>query len=284
MKRVVAALLLAGGLAEGAAAQGLLQGQRTAAQAADTWLSVVRQAGRVALTGTVPNRVALTVIQTYAAAKFGADALELSLTELGETSPGAWTEIAIVAIDAVAETPEGAAELTDSALRVRGVVAEAEDAGRLTRALGARLPPGLRLSTLYEVPAPDLDADLVFSPARCAWLMTQVARQRRIVFPSGSVRLGEENAAALETIAELFGRCPSAEIEIVGYTDDRGDEQANLDLSQARAEAVLDALIRRGIPLRRLRARGLGPADPIADNATEAGRAANRRIEFEAVE
>jgi OOP family OmpA-OmpF porin len=55
-------------------------------------------------------------------------------------------------------------------------------------------------------------------------------------------------------------------------------------LSQARADAVLDALMVRGVPLDRLSARGYGEEQPVASNENEAGRALNRRIEFSALE
>jgi outer membrane protein OmpA-like peptidoglycan-associated protein len=67
-------------------------------------------------------------------------------------------------------------------------------------------------------------------------------------------------------------------VHIEGYTDSDGDERANLALSVARAEAVVDALILRRINPERLYAVGYGEANPIADNATAEGRRLNRRI------
>ena len=69
-------------------------------------------------------------------------------------------------------------------------------------------------------------------------------------------------------------------MEIGGHTDSQGRESTNQRLSQGRAEAVLDALHARGVPLSRMVAQGYGESRPIADNGDEAGRAANRRIEF----
>ena len=69
-------------------------------------------------------------------------------------------------------------------------------------------------------------------------------------------------------------------MEIAGHTDSQGREQMNLNLSQSRAEAVLAAIMERRIRTKNLTAKGYGEVSPIADNKTEEGREANRRIEF----
>src|SRR5690606_4058831 len=73
-------------------------------------------------------------------------------------------------------------------------------------------------------------------------------------------------------------------IEVAGHTDDRGGDALNLRLSQARAQAVVDHLVRKGIPKELLVAKGYGPSEPIDTNRTEAGRANNRRVEFRILE
>ena len=68
-----------------------------------------------------------------------------------------------------------------------------------------------------------------------------------------------------------------------GHTDSRGSDSVNLRISQARADAVVTALLQRGVASDLLVAKGYGEDAPIADNATEEGRARNRRIEFQAI-
>ena len=68
---------------------------------------------------------------------------------------------------------------------------------------------------------------------------------------------------------------------VVGHTDSQGSEMHNLQLSIGRAEAVADHLRRRGIALERLSADGRGEADPLTSNASETGRARNRRVELQ---
>ena len=72
-------------------------------------------------------------------------------------------------------------------------------------------------------------------------------------------------------------------LEISGHTDNQGDHDKNVALSQERAQAVADYLANKGIDSARLTAVGYGPDRPIADNSTKDGRAKNRRVEFEVV-
>ena len=84
----------------------------------------------------------------------------------------------------------------------------------------------------------------------------------------------------MDDLAEILGRCPDLKMQIAGYTDSQGREVMNQQLSEDRARAVLDALRLRRIPTSNFTSIGFGEADPIADNGTEEGREANRRIEF----
>lgn len=99
-------------------------------------------------------------------------------------------------------------------------------------------------------------------------------------FESASARLTVESFAVLDEIAKTLNNNPNIEIEIRGYTDNIGESNANLLLSERRAIAVKKYLVDHGISPTRLQAVGYGASDPIASNATKEGRAANRRIEF----
>ncbi len=112
-----------------------------------------------------------------------------------------------------------------------------------------------------------------------------VVKEEKIVlkgvnFDTGSAKIKKESYAILDdNIAKIKDR--KCSIAVVGYTDNRGSEKMNLKLSEARANSVKDYMISKGIAADRLSAMGKGPADPIGDNATDAGRAENRRIELE---
>jgi len=85
----------------------------------------------------------------------------------------------------------------------------------------------------------------------------------------------------LEKAASDLKQLPAGQVlEIAGYTDNTGNPADNVTLSQARAEAVRDALIKYGVSPDMLVAKGYGQADPIASNDTAEGRLKNRRIEY----
>ncbi len=99
-------------------------------------------------------------------------------------------------------------------------------------------------------------------------------------FRSGSTDLLEASFLELDGVVRLMEARDDIRIEILGHTDDVGDDQDNLLLSQNRAQSVADYLISRGISSSRLSAIGYGESRPIAENTTEEGRAQNRRVEF----
>lgn len=108
----------------------------------------------------------------------------------------------------------------------------------------------------------------------------------QILFESGSATLTAEAGPILSDVAELLGGQEGISIEVRGYTDDRPLTSStvyrdNYDLSYGRAKQVTASLSRSGqIPMEEMEIVALGPTKPIADNATEEGRAANRRVEI----
>jgi hypothetical protein len=85
----------------------------------------------------------------------------------------------------------------------------------------------------------------------------------------------------LDELADCLVGQPQINLLITGHTDDRGDEKMNMKLSEARAYAVANYLISKGVIRGRLSWKGFGPTRPVADNNTEEGRARNRRVEFQ---
>lgn len=99
-------------------------------------------------------------------------------------------------------------------------------------------------------------------------------------FSSGSSAIRPSLARAIEAIAPTLADEASVAIKVIGHTDSQGSEMVNLRLSIERAEAVVSYLSERGIAHERLSADGQGEADPLTSNATEEGRARNRRVEL----
>ena len=102
-----------------------------------------------------------------------------------------------------------------------------------------------------------------------------------IYFDTGKSEVKPESQAALQEVAKLLSGDPNLKLLVVGHTDSVGQLEANMKLSQARAEAVVQALIKNhGVAASRLRPQGAGPIAPVATNCTEEGRAKNRRVEL----
>jgi outer membrane protein OmpA-like peptidoglycan-associated protein len=102
-----------------------------------------------------------------------------------------------------------------------------------------------------------------------------------IYFDTGKSEVKPESEAALKEVAKLLSSDPGLKLLVVGHTDSVGQLDANMKLSQARAEAVVQVLAKsHGVAVTRLKAQGAGPIAPVATNRTEEGRAKNRRVEL----
>jgi OOP family OmpA-OmpF porin len=102
-----------------------------------------------------------------------------------------------------------------------------------------------------------------------------------LLFDTGKAELKPESEKTLGEISKLLKADPVLKLHVVGHTDSVGSVEANLKLSQERAEAVLQALVRsQGIAADRLRPFGNGPFAPVASNDAEEGRSMNRRVEL----
>lgn len=99
-------------------------------------------------------------------------------------------------------------------------------------------------------------------------------------FDTGKATIRAESASILDQAAAMLKQAASVHAEVAGHTDNVGAAAANLTLSQQRAESVRRALVQRGVAATRLTAKGYGDTVPVADNRSEEGRAANRRVEI----
>ncbi|HEU4628012.1 MAG TPA: OmpA family protein [Steroidobacteraceae bacterium] len=100
-----------------------------------------------------------------------------------------------------------------------------------------------------------------------------------VLFDTNSATLKPGAANEMQRIADFMQKNPDTKVIIEGYTDSRGSEDYNQQLSQRRAQAVQDALASRGIDRSRVEAVGRGESMPVASNDTSAGRQQNRRVE-----
>jgi outer membrane protein OmpA-like peptidoglycan-associated protein len=111
---------------------------------------------------------------------------------------------------------------------------------------------------------------------------TVIAIPADLLFIKKQTVIGAGKDSILDPIAELIKKkeYQSFPVQIIGHTDSRGNQTANLALSAARAQSVFNALVTRGVEVRRMMASGQGGAEPVADGRTAAGRASNHRVEI----
>ncbi len=101
-----------------------------------------------------------------------------------------------------------------------------------------------------------------------------------INFDTGKSDLKADGEATVKEIAAMLKGAPDLKISIEGHTDNVGTAASNQKLSESRAKAVMDAIVKGGISGNRLNSKGLGQTTPIADNRTDEGKAKNRRVEL----
>ncbi|MDO5630459.1 MAG: OmpA family protein [Paracoccus sp. (in: a-proteobacteria)] len=108
----------------------------------------------------------------------------------------------------------------------------------------------------------------------------QVVMPEGILFATNSAAVSGPAQSDLYAVARNLNQYPNSRVEVIGHTDSTGSMALNMDLSQRRAQSVTGILAAAGVNQARLTARGVGPNQPVASNATDAGRAQNRRVEI----
>ncbi|MDR0304492.1 MAG: OmpA family protein [Chitinispirillales bacterium] len=107
---------------------------------------------------------------------------------------------------------------------------------------------------------------------------------RGVNFQTGKATLTGGSYDALDAVIKSLRDWPEVKLEIQGHTDNVGKREANMKLSQQRAETVMKYFINQGVPANRLKAVGYGPDVPIAENDTPAGKELNRRVELKRID
>jgi outer membrane protein OmpA-like peptidoglycan-associated protein len=104
-----------------------------------------------------------------------------------------------------------------------------------------------------------------------------------VTFDTGSAEIKPQFSRALTQVAQTLNEYPESYIDVIGHTDSVGAADYNQTLSEKRADAVRRALIQRSVAAARVVAYGMGENSPVADNASAAGRSANRRVEIKII-
>lgn len=257
----------------------ILERKVDTAQGPAEFTASLNSEGRVELRGRVTDELLRDAVASYAQARFGVGNV-YAATRLDDDLPDGWPVRVLAGLEALGELAEGKLLVRSDTVEVEGVTGSQAARGRISQVLSDKLGQGqtFKVAVRYDERLDPLAA--LPTPQECAASVSAILAARKITFPPGSAEIDGQSVGIMDALAEVMADCPNVRMDIAGYTDSQGSETGNRALSQARADAVLLALQGRGVAVDALTATGYGEANPIADNATEAGREANRRIEF----
>ena len=253
-----------------------------AAREVPEFVATLSPEGLVQLRGRVGTEVMRQTADSFAKARFTSDAVHTTV-RVAEDLPGDWPLRVLAGLEALAYLSNGAVTVNPDLMIVNGNTGRQDASTRIAAFLSEKLGEGERfeidvtykkaLDPVAGIPTPD----------ECEALVAEAQVGRKISFEPGSATIDPNGLTIMDDIAEILKKCGEIRMEIGGHTDSQGRETMNEQLSLARARAVLNELRARRVLTSRITAKGYGEAQPIADNGTEEGREANRRIEFKLI-
>ncbi|MCY4288021.1 MAG: OmpA family protein [Aestuariivita sp.] len=239
--------------------------------------------GIVRLRGRLSDEALHRMVTGYAKSRFGSTNVR-STARVVDGLPSDWSTRVLVGLEALSMLNTGTATVLLDNLKLQGVSHDAGGVDEISRVLTSRLSDATKFEIAVEFAEPPPAENTSPSPQACEAMLAQILRNNRISFEPGSARIALNSHVTLDEIAKTLRLCDRIPLEIQGHTDSQGREEMNLRLSQRRAQTVLNELIQRRVLTSGFQAKGYGEEFPIADNGTEVGREANRRIEFRLIE
>jgi OOP family OmpA-OmpF porin len=248
-------------------------------QGAPVFTANLAKDGKVRLGGRIPDERTRAAVESFAQSLWGKANVAPAMRIDGGLPQG-WPVRVLAALDALGEVKAGSATVTADAIRIEGVSGATDSRDTVARKLAAQLGGEAKIDIAVRYDAALDPASSLPKPEDCERDLNAILSQTKIAFEPGKAVIAPEAKPILDKIAEVVKRCSDYPMEVGGHTDAQGGEEMNMALSKGRAQAVIDALMDRRVLTRQLTAAGYGETVPIADNDTEAGREANRRIEF----
>jgi OOP family OmpA-OmpF porin len=227
------------------------------------------------LSGYVPdNKIHTAIAQASEHKFFGEKLVDNLKPSIG--APSGFAAAVIPALGALARLSTGTLVVSDREVKLSGDALYEGAAAEIRAGLGKDFPQSFQYKPEISVKPASAPVD----PTVCQQLFTDLLTKGRIRFEPSRTTLDPDSIALLDRLIEIALRCPTANIEVAGHTDGDGEDGFNQELSQKRAQVVVDYLVKAGLPASRFTAVGYGSTQPIADNNTDEGKAQNRRIEF----
>ena len=227
------------------------------------------------LTGYVPDDNVHAAIAAAAGRKFFSEKVVDNLKASIGAPPGFVSAVA-PALGALSRLSTGTLVVTDREIKLSGDAFYDAAVTQIRASLARDFPEGWQVKADISVKPAAAPVD----PTVCQQLFSELLARGRIRFESGRAAIDQDSAGLLDRLIETAMRCPTADVELAGHTDADGEDAFNQALSEKRAQAVMDYLVRAGLPANRFTAIGYGSSQPVASNDTDEGKAQNRRIDF----
>ncbi|MDB5664454.1 MAG: hypothetical protein JWS11_997 [Cypionkella sp.] len=240
--------------------------------------SLAPETHRLEMRGRLTDDMLRKAVDSFARAEFGGNTY--LATRMDPELPTGWPLRVLAGLQALGELDNGTLLVRPDTVELKGITGSQSAKVRISQILSEKLGQGqtFRVDVKYDKTLDPLAG--IPTPEECAADVDDVVARQKITFTPGSAEIDAAAGGVMKALADVLKLCPGVKLEVAGYTDAQGSEEGNRALSQARAETVVLALQGRQIDVSGMIARGYGEADPLADNGTDAGREANRRIEF----
>jgi len=227
------------------------------------------------MSGYVPdNNVHATIAAAAARKFFGEKVVDNLKASMG--APSRFLNAVVPALGALSRLSTGTLVVTDREVKISGDALYEAAVPQIRASLAKDSPEGWQIKTELSVKPAAAPVD----PGVCQQLFLELLAKGKIRFEPGRASIDPDSAGLLDRLIEIAMRCPTANIDIAGHTDADGEDAFNQALSEKRAQAVTDYLVKAGLPAGRFTALGYGSSQPVASNDTDEGKAQNRRIEF----
>ncbi len=232
-------------------------------------------AATLTLSGYVPdNNMHAAIAQAAERKFFGEKVVDNLKASVG--APAGFSAAVVPALGALSRLSTGTLAVSDREVKLSGDALYDGAAAQIRAGLGKDFPQGFQFKPEISVKPAAAPVD----PTVCQQLFSDLLAKGKIRFEQGRATLDPDSTALLDRLIEIALRCPTAAIEVAGHTDGDGEDAFNQALSEKRAQAVVDYLVKAGLPASRFTAVGYGSTQPVAGNDTDEGKAQNRRIEF----
>jgi len=235
--------------------------------------------GIVHLRGYLPNNSAKIAIVSYARSLFNYENVRDTIS-LANKPLDDWSIQALAGLEVMGFLKNGSLKIDTKSLSIKGESAEPDIENIAKQLFAEKIEKDIFYKLELEYNPNLLRKPEGVDPVKCVKDINNVIQTFGIEFAPGEIVLQTSSNKTMEKMAEIMRKCYVVPMEIGGHTDSQGRKSLNLAISQARAEAVMDALLSYDILTGNLSAKGFGESTPIADNSTVEGRNKNRRIEF----